>query len=213
MLVLASNSPRRRKLLSLGGWTFQVIPSAIDETPLPGEPAREYVTRLAVEKARDVARLVDQQDIVLGADTAVILEDEILGKPNGALEAAEMLRSLRDRTHLVVTGLAVFQPSSGRLSTDVCTSRVQVRDFSENEIQIYIESGDPLDKAGAYAIQNPEFDPVNQLDGCYANVVGLPICQLARILHDYGLDEPSGLTEPCRFAAGNSCRISSDILV
>jgi nucleoside triphosphate pyrophosphatase len=197
----------------MAGWTFQVIPSAVDETPLPEESALEYVTRLAVEKARDVARLVEREDIVLGADTAVVLEDEILGKPGGPLEAAEMLRSLRDRTHLVMTGLAVLQPGSNRLITDVCTSRVQIRDFSEKEIQVYIETGDSIDKAGAYAIQNPEFDPVSQLDGCYANVVGLPICYMAHMLQDFGLYEPSGLTEPCRTNPGNTCRISKEIFL
>jgi MAF protein len=213
MLVLASNSPRRRKLLSLGGWTFQVIPSAVDETPLPDEPAQEYVLRLAGEKARDVARLVHQDDIVLAADTAVVLENEILGKPSGPLEAAEMLYTLRDRSHLVMTGLAVLQPGTNRFVSDVCTSRVQIRDFSEQEIQVYINTGDPLDKAGAYAIQNQEFGPVSHLEGCYANVIGLPICHLARMLQDYGLQEPSGLTEQCRASSSQDCQISIELLV
>ena len=211
MLVLASNSPRRRKLLSSGGWTFQVIPSVVDETPNPGESAPDYVLRLAIEKARDIARLVGYEDIVLAADTAVVLEDEILGKPSGPLEAAEMLRSLRDRSHQVMTGLAILQAGLNRLVTDVCTSRVHIRNFSETEIQVYVNTGDPLDKAGGYAIQNQDFDPVSHLDGCYANVVGLPICQLARLLLDFGLHEPAGLAEKCRTDPGNGCRISKEV--
>jgi septum formation protein len=214
MIWLASNSPRRRKLLALGGWSFTVKPVDVDETPVQGEAPKAYVQRLAVEKARALEeRLRQPQEAPQtsapgkaglsdpGEVGLVVAADTTLGKPADAVEAESMLRRLRGRAHWVYTGLAVLRLDDNLLLSDLCETRVVMRDYSEAEMHGYIASGDPLDKAGAYAIQHTGFHPVQRLEGCYANVTGLPLCALARLLARAGLPSPLE-TDLARACAG-----------
>lgn len=212
MLILASNSPRRRQLLALGDWSIQVAPVAVDETPWPAEPPRRYVLRLAESKARAAAARIDVEAIFLGADTTVADAGRILGKPRDAAEAHRMLSSLRGRTHQVYTALAVFQPASHTLLTDWCLTEVPMRAYSDEEMQRYIASGDPLDKAGAYAIQHPEFKPVSNLSGCYANVMGLPLCHLTRTLAKLNVAPQVNIAHACQTTLAYQCPIYQQVL-
>jgi septum formation protein len=217
-LVLASNSPRRRQLLALTGWTFNVRPVDIDEYPLPGEVPEAYVLRLAERKARTARQQAVPGQTVLAADTTVADGNTILGKPADAGEARVMLRSLRGREHTVYTAIGVC--AAGRegtpeasiaqsaqlagvqqvpgLLTDVCATRVWMRDYTDAEIEAYIASGDPFDKAGAYAIQNQDFHPVERIIGCYSCVVGLPVCRVVSALAQFGLTPPVNVTADCQ---------------
>ncbi len=221
MLILASNSPRRRQLLALTGWTFSVQPVDIDENPHPGELPPDYVLRLAETKALAAGKQALPGQVVLAADTTVADENRILGKPESAAEARDMLRSLRGRAHTVYTALGVLRipGASGTprgseasyrgttsipineelpsLITDVCATRVWMRSYTDEEIDAYIASGDPFDKAGAYAIQNTDFQPVERIEGCYACVVGLPVCYAVRMLARFGLTPPEAVTAAC----------------
>jgi len=212
MLILASNSPRRRQLLALGGWSFRITPVEVDEAPLPGEHPRLYVLRLAENKARAAAARSDSGAIVVAADTTVADGGRILGKPSDAVEADAMLRSLRGRTHQVYTALAVYQPSTGQLLTDWCLTDVPMRDYTDEEMHAYIATGDPFDKAGAYAIQHPEFNPVDQLTGCYANVMGLPLCHLSRTLAKLGVKPEADIAQACQSTLFYSCLIYQQVL-
>jgi MAF protein len=188
-LLLASNSPRRRQLLTLAGYRFVPSPVDIDESPLPGEPPSEYVLRLAREKAATAYHLAQNDQgtlLILAADTTVALDGAILSKPLDAAEAVDMLRRLRGRAHQGYTGLALITPA-GQTLTRVCATRVFMRDYTDEEIDAYVASGDPMDKAGAYAIQHSGFHPVERLEGCYANIMGLPMCTLEDLLREAGL--------------------------
>jgi septum formation protein len=210
MILLASNSPRRRELLALGGWPYRIQPADVDETPLPGELPAAYVLRLAESKARTAAGSGTAQ-LVLAADTTVVDAGSILGKPRHAAEARDMLRRLRGRSHQVFTALALLPASGERMSTDLCVTDVPMRAYSEAEIEAYVASGDPLDKAGAYAIQHPGFRPVESLAGCYANVVGLPLCHLANMLFKLGLPVRADLPHVCQSALGYPCPVYQQI--
>jgi MAF protein len=197
MLMLASNSPRRRQLLSLAGWSFSTSVSNIDETRLPGETPGEYVLRLAEEKARAVRPGAGAESIIIGADTAVVDGSEILGKPADGDEARRFLGQLRGRTHQVFTGVAALRLHDEELLADLCVTDVPMRDYSEAEIDAYVRTGDPLDKAGAYGIQHPVFRPVREMRGCYPSVMGLPLCRLVRLLHQLGLPPVNDITSGC----------------
>jgi len=175
-ILLASGSPRRRQLLSLTGWPFTVAPAEVDETPHPDEQPQDYTLRLAKAKAARLQEMGVSQPFILAADTTVADGDTLLGKPADSTEARRMLRRLRGRTHQVFTALAVLQMASGRLETDLCASQVPMRDYSDEEIEAYIATGDSLDKAGAYAIQNGVFNPVVGFRGCFASVMGVRVC-------------------------------------
>ncbi len=179
LLVLASNSPRRRELLALGGWMFNLDVANINEDVLPGEQPAAYVERLAIQKAQAVLPRSRPEHIIIGSDTTVVLDGEILGKPADEAEARQMLTRLRGRSHQVYTGIAALRVSDQTLLSDVCLTEVPMRAYSDAEIEAYIASGDPLDKAGAYGIQHPEFQPVINMQGCYASVMGLPSDGLA----------------------------------
>jgi MAF protein len=218
MLVLASNSPRRKQLMALGGWDFSILAAEVDESVRPGEAPEAYVRRLAEEKAYAALSLLEDSAstaaLVVAADTAVVhrhgadAEDGvILGKPADAAQAEEMLRRLRGRVHQVYTGLAVLRPRDGDLSCRVIVTDVPMRDYSDEEIRAYIATGDPLDKAGAYAIQHAGFHPVRNLHGCYANVMGLPVCHLARMLARHGVDPQSDLPWQCQQALDYPCPV------
>jgi MAF protein len=188
-LVLASRSPRRRQLLAHLGLPFRVVVPQVEEDVAPVATATpdELAEALALAKAEAVARH-EGESIVIAADTIVVDGEAILGKPANAAEAAETLRRLRGREHRVVTGLAVVNAGSGeRAALNVVTS-VRMRDYSDVEIAAYVARSEPLDKAGAYAIQDEQFHPVASYDGCYCNVVGLPLKALVLLLRRAGLD-------------------------
>jgi MAF protein len=212
MLVLASNSPRRKQLMALGGWTFALIPAEVDESPLPGEHPKEYVLRLAESKARAAAATAPLDALVIAADTTVADSGEILGKPADARQAEAMLRRLRGRSHQVFTALAVLRSPDGWLLTDWCRTEVPMRDYSDEEMRAYIATGDPFDKAGAYGIQHEGFRPVERLGGCYANVMGLPLCHLVRTLNKMGMARETDVPQACQAALQYNCPVYPQVL-
>jgi septum formation protein len=187
MLVLASASPRRQELLRNAGISFTVQPADVDETPLPGEPPRECAERLARDKALAVWRL-RPQDVVLGADTIVVVDEAILGKPINAADAARMLRQLSGRVHRVITGVCVVPAAAAGENqeprTDSEITLVTMDDLSDDEIRDYVATGEPMDKAGAYAIQGMASRWIPRIEGDYSNVVGLPVALVYRMLSD-----------------------------
>ena len=183
-LVLASTSPRRRELLAQLGVTFDVLPVAVDEQPLAAEQAADHVCRLALAKARAGADQVGADVCVLGADTVVVVDGEIFGKPEHAKAAAVMLRRLSGRTHEVLS--AVARVYRGGHQVRLSESRVTFRTLSAAEIAAYCASGEPLDKAGAYAIQGRAAAFVRHLEGSYSGVVGLPLFETAELLASVG---------------------------
>jgi MAF protein len=212
LLLLASNSPRRRELLALGGWMFSVDVANIDESVLPGEPASQYVLRLAAQKAQAVLPRSRIEHIIVGSDTSVVIDDEILGKPADAAEAHAMLTRLRGRSHQVYTGIAVLRAQDNALLTDLCITDVPMRNYNDQEIEAYIQTGDPLDKAGAYGIQNPDFQPVINMQGCYASVMGLPLCHLTLLLHQMGVKPRADVARNCQTKLHYACPIFRSIL-
>ncbi len=210
-LVLASNSPRRRDLLSLGGWQFSTQPADVDESILPGEAPSLYVLRLAEMKARACAG-EEHDKIFIGSDTTVVEGDAILGKPADPAEAMRMLQRLRGGIHQVHTGIALYRPSDGTMVTDLCVTNVPMRDYSDAEIEAYVASGDPFDKAGAYAIQHAGFHPVEALRGCYASVMGLPLCHLTRSLRKLGIQPLTDISAACQAHLNYDCPVTAGIL-
>ncbi|MBZ5525958.1 MAG: Maf family protein [Acidobacteriia bacterium] len=183
-LILASSSPRRQELLREAGIRFIVEAAEIDEALLGNEAAQPYALRLAQEKAEAVAKKFPQ-DLVLGADTIVVVDDEILGKPVDQQDAARMLRRLSGRAHQVFTAVSLVVPGRGA-DTRSCTTQVHFRKLKEGEIQEYIAEQEPMDKAGAYAIQGGAAKWVTGLEGDYSNVVGLPLMLVAEMLRNCG---------------------------
>jgi septum formation protein len=181
MLVLASRSPRRREILRHAGIPFVVRPMEVDETPLPSEAARDYVTRIAREKARAAtAGLAASGEIVLAADTTVTIRGQILGKPLDSADARRMLHMLSGQRHEVLTGICLR--SASRVIEDCAETSVWFAPLSAQEIEDYAESGEPMDKAGGYAIQGLASKFVERIEGCYFNVMGLPIALVYRHL-------------------------------
>ncbi|TVP68817.1 MAG: septum formation inhibitor Maf [Nitriliruptor sp.] len=184
-LVLASGSPRRADLLARLGLDPEIRPAAVDETPLAGEPPLELVVRLADAKARAV-RHPTADEVVLAADTIVVLDDQALGKPRDDAEAAAMLRRLSGRTHEVLTALAVHRgPRHHRITV---TTQVRFRALTDTEVAWYLATGEPRDKAGAYALQGAGAALVDHLDGSDTNVIGLPLAATVQLLRRAGLD-------------------------
>jgi septum formation protein len=212
VLLLASKSPRRRGLLALCAWEFDLIEADINETLRPDETPGDYVLRLAEAKARACAGQASSHQIVVGADTTVVDDSKILGKPTNPLEATEMLNRLRGHSHQVYTGIAILRKSDGRLVTDLCVTQVPMRDYGDQEIKAYVQSGDPFDKAGGYAIQHTGFQPVDDLSGCYASVMGLPLCHLVRTLHHLNLAPAVDVAAKCQTTLQYSCPVSTAIL-
>ncbi len=174
-LILASNSPRRRELLERAGFEFDVQPSELEEIRLRGETPEEFARRLARDKALKIASLSSPGSMVLGADTVVAINGEILEKPVDAADASRMLHTLSGHTHRVVTGVCLVRAPETVLAWTHETTSVTFRNLSEEEIDGYVASGEPFDKAGGYAIQGLASRFVTRIDGCYFNVVGLPI--------------------------------------
>lgn len=212
LLVLASNSPRRRNLLALGNWTFDVIVSNVDETIQPGETPAAYVLRLAEAKARAVAAAAREGQIIIGSDTTVVHQGEMLGKPRDADEARSMLTRLRGGVHQVYTGLAALRLADEKLVADLCITDVPMRAYTDEEMEAYIQTGDPLDKAGAYAIQHPGLHPVEKLSGCFAGVMGLPLCHLVRTLRQLDVTPDTDVPANCRNYLQYQCSVSDAIL-
>ena len=189
-IVLASSSPRRRRLLLELGVRFSVRVPDVDEQPLPGELPGPHVRRLALAKARAVARELEPgrgAQWVVGADTVVVLDGRILGKPRDAGDAEDMLARLSGRTHEVLTGVALVPAEGGRASTAVVRSRVEMKPFGDAVIRRYVAGGEPLDKAGAYAVQGHGRHLVARVSGSLTNVVGLPLERLRRLLTRAGV--------------------------
>jgi len=184
-LVLASASPRRRELLTQVGVRFDVLTADIDESVIAGESPQVYTQRLALEKARAVLTRCDAEASVLGADTTVSIDGILLGKPANADDAARMLRMLQGRPHEVITGVALVSATSSQIVAEV--TRVFFAAMSESEIAAYIATGEPMDKAGAYAIQGRAARWIPRIEGDYANVVGLPLSRVCLMLKDAGL--------------------------
>lgn len=179
MLILASKSPRRAEILTQAGFEFLVRAADVDEARLDGEAPDAYVRRVAIAKARAVA--VDDGEIVLGADTVVVAGEEVLGKPRDAAEAARMLRLLSGAEHAVITGICLR--TREREVGDSAITRVRFAALSEEEIAAYVDSGEPMDKAGGYAIQGLAARYIERIEGCYFNVVGLPVSLVYRKLN------------------------------
>ena len=213
LLVLASNSPRRRQLLSLTGWKFTVSAADVDESVSPNESPSDYVLRLAETKARATpAGRAGADQLILAADTTVVDGANILGKPKDSAEATAMLKRLRGHAHQVYTGIALFRPRDGLLLQDLCVTGVPMRQYSDEEIEAYVQTGDPLDKAGAYAIQHPQFQPVARMDGCFASVMGLPVCHVIRLLRQMDIQPNTDFFVPCETLLEYKCPVSSAIL-
>jgi len=188
-LILASGSPRRAEILQSAGLPFTVMSSAVDETPIPGESAQEMVKRLAFTKAELVAARAVGPAIVIAADTVVVLDNTIFGKPRTTEDARQMLEKLSGRTHAVITGVALIRlPDVERREFQEMT-HVQFGALDEEEITRYLASGEPFDKAGAYAIQGRAGRYISRVEGCYYNVVGLPLARLCVALADLGWTE------------------------
>ena len=186
-LILASGSPRRRELLRNAGFTFEVIPPEVAEDNPDNEAPAMLVERLALDKAEAVAGRFHRQDnvVVLGADTVVVVDSTLLGKPASPAEARQMLQRLSDRTHEVITGVALVEPETARQTVAHETTRVFFRPLEPQEMEDYVATGEPLDKAGAYAIQGGASRFVTRVEGCYFNVMGLPVALVDRLLRDW----------------------------
>jgi septum formation protein len=208
-LVLASNSPRRRELLSLTGWSFSVSPADIDETPRPGEKPLDYVSRLSKEKA--LACREPAAEMVLAADTIVVDGNDLLGKPAFRSDAFRMLRRLRGHDHNVMTAIVLLDRSTGRIEQDVCVTTVPMRTYSDAEILHYVESDDPMDKAGSYAIQHAGFHPVENFKGCFASVMGLPLCHVRRLGERCGMPVAEELVAECERVNRYACPIHRQV--
>lgn len=185
-LILASASPRRAEILRSAGLSFTVISSAVDETHVPGESPVEMVQRLALAKAELVAARAVGPSIVIGADTTVVLDGAILGKPRTTEDARQMLEKLSGRTHSVITGVAMIRLPDVEHREFHETTQVQFTALDEDEIIRYLASGEAFDKAGAYAIQGRAGRYIPRIQGCYYNVVGLPLSRLCTTLAELG---------------------------
>jgi septum formation protein len=210
-LVLASASPRRRELFALLGLPFVASSADVDEIARAGESPAQLVVRLSATKAATARQnllesgQLSSDTFVVAADTVVVLDDKILGKPADTTEARQMLRRLRARAHKVYSAVAVTEVSSGRTTIHLDTTTVWMRNYSDAEIEAYVRSGDPLDKAGAYAIQHTGFRPVARLEGCFTGVVGLPLRALVKGLAHFGVTPPVDVAMVCRQWTGHAC--------
>lgn len=208
-LLLASASPRRRQILSLLGLPYTVCVSPVDEDALQERyrgPIEGLAQWLAERKATEALTLTEAADrLVITADTTVLLDAKVLGKPRDRDHARELLLSLRNRWHHVVTGITVSRLCNGKRESysASCTTPVLMRPYSDEEVAAYIDTGDPLDKAGAYGIQHPDFQPTERINGCYLNVVGLPLCALVDLLTRFDVQpaEEGHTVAGCRWSA------------
>jgi septum formation protein len=191
-LILASSSPRRAEILASAGLPFTVLSSAVDESPNPGETPAALVQRLANAKADLVTARAVGPAIVIAADTVVVLDDKILGKPRSTEEARHMLQQLSGRTHSVLTGVALIRLPDGERRQFIESTLVHFRPITEEEVSSYLATEEPYDKAGAYAIQGQAGRYIPRIEGCYFNVVGLPLSRVLTELQTLGWPESSG---------------------
>ncbi len=198
-------------MLSWTGWPFTCQPSDVDESPHPEEDPSSYVQRLALDKMCAAREHAPGNRVILAADTVVVDGGELMGKPADALQARSMLQQLRGRTHQVMTALALYDFASQQTALEVCQADVSMRFYSDKEIDIYIESGDPLDKAGAYAIQHRIFRPVENFRQCFACVMGLPLCHLAKGMRRLGFWPRVDIPAVCQANLEYACPIWAGI--
>jgi MAF protein len=189
---------------------FTITVADVDESQIENESPADYVLRLAEKKARAIHAEADA--VILASDTTVVDGADILGKPQDNVEAVSMLTQLRGRTHQVYTGVALLRVSDNYLLTELCVTDVPMRSYSDEEIHNYVATGDPLDKAGSYAIQHPEFSPVASMDGCYASVMGLPLCHLTRILRKMDIHLKADVPSNCQNLLEYDCPVFESIL-
>jgi septum formation protein len=185
-IILASASPRRSELLRQIGITFSIMPSNIDENLKEFNDANEFVQKLSYEKALNIAQKLKTDALVIGADT-VVYKNGILGKPENKNKAFEMLMSLQGEWHEVITGITVIESKSMKSVIGYEKTRVKMRQMSHDTIQAYINTGEPMDKAGAYGIQGMGSVLIEKIEGCYFNVVGLPLMKLSKTLEEFGV--------------------------
>jgi MAF protein len=190
---------------------FVVKTASVEERSLSGEPPTEFVLRMSQAKALAL-KDARPNELIVAADTIVVLGTDVLGKPDGPDEAVRMLRALRGRSHIVYSGISVWHATRRHMVCELSESLVWMRDYTDEEIDRYVQSGDPLDKAGAYAIQNPDFDPVSWVDGCRLNVVGLPLCHLRRALEKFGVVIPASLPGACQAFGQHECTVAAEVL-
>ena len=186
-IILASSSPRRKELLQSVGIKLEVIAPSSDESLLLNENPKDYALRLASEKAISVSRNLDGAFLVIGADTIVVVDDEILGKPANEEEARSMLSRISGRAHHVLTAFSIAQPKNEILHSEVVDTRVRVKTLEPEEIEGYIKTGEPMDKAGAYGIQGIGAFMIKGIEGSYTNVVGLPLFEVLEALNKLGV--------------------------
>jgi septum formation protein len=209
---LASASPRRQEMLKWLQLHFNVFITDIDESTRDGETPQDYVNRLAMEKALAAEKKIQGAALIIAADTTVVLGSKIIGKPANGDEAAGMLRQLRHRTHQVITALVLLTDPGSMLSKETCISKIEMRNYSDEELSAYVRTGDPLDKAGAYAIQHPQFNPVINFKGCFASVMGMPLCHLERNLRSFEGYLPVETYKICQNFLDYTCPIHQRIL-
>ncbi len=203
-LILASASPRRRELLRLLGFSFSVVEPSLKESMAEGGSPEETVRQLSLEKALEVAKR-EGEGMVISADTLVVLGNRVLGKPADPEEAVEMLCLLRGRRHKVYSAVTLLDASWGEAEAAVTETTVRMRRYSDEAIYRYVARGEPFDKAGGYAIQDREFRPASRVEGCYANVMGLPLCDLSLLLARRGVLSPFGPVGVCQALMGYRC--------
>ncbi|MBC8280772.1 MAG: 23S rRNA (uracil(1939)-C(5))-methyltransferase RlmD, partial [Chloroflexi bacterium] len=203
-ITLASASPRRQELMDILGLDFATIPADLSEDPIPGETPVEMVRRLSLDKAQAVAANLES-GLVIGADSTVVFEGQAVGKPVDDDDARRMLHELSGTTHHVSTGITVVDVASGKALSDAMTSEITLRYLADQEIEASIASGVPRDKAGAYAVQDTELRPASDWQGCYNNIVGLPVCRLVEMLQELNYQFPDGWAVPEAIACDEEC--------
>ncbi|HVT00837.1 MAG TPA: Maf family protein [Patescibacteria group bacterium] len=185
-IILASSSPRRRELMKFLGIPFDVVSSDFDETRIPDTDYKHFVETLSFEKVKVVAASFDDA-IIVGADTVVVMDGKVLGKPKDKRDAKKKLKLLSGTKHLIITGYTIFDTKSGRVVNSSVESSVKLKDLTNEEIEAYIATGEPMDKAGGYAVQGIGGLFVEKVDGDYFNIVGLPLKDIRRHLADFGI--------------------------
>lgn len=211
-LVLASGSPRRQELIQLLGLPWRVMVADVDEESVGHDDPALNAILTAQLKADAVVPLTPANAVIIAADTMVVLDGRVLGKPANAAEARQMLQALRGRIHQVVTSIVVINKANGQTVTDAAVVDVPMREYSDQEIEAYIATGDPFDKAGGYAIQHPGFQPVPAFGDCFAAVVGLPLCHLTRALQKVGTFPPNDVPAACQRHHNYQCPVFEEIL-
>lgn len=187
-IILASASPRRKELLEQIGITFEVIISNVKENIQYLDNPGKYVEQLALMKAQEIARRVNSGHLIIGADTIVLIDNEILGKPENEEEAFNTIKRLSGKSHFVFTGIAVVESKSGRILVSHERTKVKFREIEDDDIRAYVKTGEPMDKAGSYGIQKKGAVFVESIEGCYFNVVGLPVSRLYSMLKGFGIE-------------------------